>query len=190
MDQGTIKDFDEQARTGTLLDRRSRGGPDRRRVPGSVGHPDAPDRSAREVRDGRARRNDGRSLPPDRDLGLTAAALSRSCCRGPGAGTPCPGVNDGRSRSGTTIGTSGCRGLRAIRRFRCFRSNVPKSARVTRSPSTTVSRTVLIAASITRPTSALLKPVFFETSVTKPPLFMDAPSRVVAVASERTERRP
>src|SRR5439155_18007302 len=52
----------------------------------------------------------------------------------------------------------------------------PKSASVTRSPRTTESRTVSMAASMTRPTSALLTPVRFETSATRPPLFMVAPS--------------
>ena len=78
-----------------------------------------------------------------------------------------------------------------------LRSSVPKSARVTRDrlrpPS---SRTVLIAASITRPIlSALLKPVFFETSVTKPPLFMESSlqhrrgcSRTYRTPAERVNR--
>ena len=109
-------------RTGTLLtDDRDRGR-DRRAIRSSVGHPHAPDRAAREVRDGGAGRSARRSFAPARDLGVrtsgdrTCAApaqpelLPRTWCR-----NSFPGVNDGRSRSGTTMGTSGCRGLRAIR---------------------------------------------------------------------------
>src|SRR5262245_42682140 len=82
-----------------------------------------------------------------------------------------PGVNQGRSRAGTTIGVSGFRGLRAIRRFRRLRSNVPKPTSDTRSPRDTASRTTSIDASIARPTSALLAPVRLETSATNPFLF-------------------
>src|SRR5207247_4793422 len=128
-------------------------------------------RAAGKVRPRRGGRAQAGPDPSDRHLRLDDRATVRRR-RATISLNSLPGMNQGRSRAGTTIGVAGLRGLRATRRFRRLRSNVPNPTSETRSPLDTASRMTLIAASIVRPISALLEPVRLAISAMRPFLFM------------------